>query len=341
MTNQITDVANFVETELSSAFLSTDLTANVLSTGGVSAPVWIVIDPENNAKREVIFFDGTITATAFSMTVIGNRGQSGSAAGAQDHASGTLVRLAPVAQQVDDLNDRITGHAHGGGTDGAQVDHEDLANAGTSRHREVGEIVVLAGSTIPAGALECNGQEVSRTTWADLYAAIGDTWGAGDGSTTFNVPDLRDRVLLGRSATKALGDTGGAETHALTTAEMPTHDHTVGATTPTGVSTPTTGHTHDQGDLHALITLESNYLKLQRINVATYNRNYRTSSTLSQSQVNANETTATDVRGDTGGPSATSSHTHGSHTHSVSSTGSGDAHTNMQPWAAGLAVIFG
>jgi microcystin-dependent protein len=54
-----------------------------------------------------------------------------------------------------------------------------------------------SGATIPVGWLECDGSAVSRTTYADLFAAISTTWGAGDGSTTFNLPDCRGRTAIG------------------------------------------------------------------------------------------------------------------------------------------------
>lgn len=60
-----------------------------------------------------------------------------------------------------------------------------------------GLIFAYAGSSIPTGWLDCDGSAVSRTTYADLFTAIGTTWGAGDGSTTFNIPDLRSATLRG------------------------------------------------------------------------------------------------------------------------------------------------
>lgn len=61
----------------------------------------------------------------------------------------------------------------------------------------VGEVVFTATASAPTGYLKCNGAAVSRTTYADLFAAIGTTYGAGDGSTTFNVPDLRGEFIRG------------------------------------------------------------------------------------------------------------------------------------------------
>ena len=81
------------------------------------------------------------------------------------------------------------------------------------------------------GWLLCNGQEVSRTTYARLFAAISTTYGTGDGSTTFTLPDFQDRVLLGVSGTKGLGWTGGQEAVTLTVAQIPPHTHPIASNT--------------------------------------------------------------------------------------------------------------
>lgn len=95
----------------------------------------------------------------------------------------------------------------------------------------IGSVIPTARSSAPTGFLLCDGAAVSRTTYADLFAAIGTTYGAGDGSTTFNVPNGKGRVLVGRDAAQTefdtLGETGGAKTHTLTEAEMPAHTHTI------------------------------------------------------------------------------------------------------------------
>ena len=99
---------------------------------------------------------------------------------------------------------------------------------------EVGSVVLYTKSTAPSGYLLCNGQAVSRTTYASLFAVIGTTYGAGNGSTTFNVPNLSGRTVIGTSSTYTLASTGGAETHVhatknhtLTIAEMPKHNHKI------------------------------------------------------------------------------------------------------------------
>ena len=69
-----------------------------------------------------------------------------------------------------------------------------------------------SSASVPSGFLECNGAAVSRSTYSALFAIVGTTYGAGDGATTFNVPDLQDNVAVGKSGTKALASTGGANT---------------------------------------------------------------------------------------------------------------------------------
>ena len=92
----------------------------------------------------------------------------------------------------------------------------------------VGVVQMWAGASAPSGWLLCQGQAVSRTTYAALFAVCGTAYGAGNGSGTFNLPDLRARMPLGLNSTgtfNALGKTGGEENHTLTTAEMASHTH--------------------------------------------------------------------------------------------------------------------
>ncbi len=68
-----------------------------------------------------------------------------------------------------------------------------------------GTIIQFAGKTIPDGYLSCNGALVSRTQFADLFAAIGTTWGTGDGKTTFRLPNMHHRFLEGTTTTSEVG----------------------------------------------------------------------------------------------------------------------------------------
>lgn len=115
-----------------------------------------------------------------------------------------------------------------------------------------GAMLDFAGAAAPSGWLLCDGAAVSRTTYAALFAIVGTTYGGGNGSTTFNLPDLRGRVTAGKDdmggsaanrLTSAggvsgvtLGAAGGEQVHTLTTAEMPQHNHTAPVSTPTGTA---------------------------------------------------------------------------------------------------------
>lgn len=91
----------------------------------------------------------------------------------------------PVCATNPSANNQLTNKAY--------VDAEILANLPVP----TATILPYGGSTIPSGYLVCNGAAVSRTTYAGLFAKIGTTYGAGDGSTTFNLPDMRDRYPIG------------------------------------------------------------------------------------------------------------------------------------------------
>lgn len=129
----------------------------------------------------------------------------------------------------------------------------------------VGDIKVITENTLPAGWLYCNGAAVSRTTYAALFSFFGLRYGSGDGSTTFNVPDYRGRALYGKGNMggvapagrvtiafdeTGLGNAGGAETHTLTTSEIPSHTHT-GTTDSGGIDHTHTGTTGSGGVDHS------------------------------------------------------------------------------------------
>jgi microcystin-dependent protein len=73
-------------------------------------------------------------------------------------------------------------------------------------------IVPWSTASAPTGFLECDGAAVSRSTYSALFAVVGTTYGTGDGSSTFNLPNLSDNVAMGKSGTKAVASTGGANT---------------------------------------------------------------------------------------------------------------------------------
>ena len=105
----------------------------------------------------------------------------------------------------------------------------------------------FAGTSAPTSWVACDGSAISRSTYATLFAAIGTTWGSGDGSTTFNVPDLRGMFVRG-TGTNATGSSSGAvgpsvgayaadtylnHSHTATSTDSG-HTHTIGSTGPNG-----------------------------------------------------------------------------------------------------------
>ena len=177
-----------------------------------------------------------------------------------------------------------------------------------------GQVISFAGSTLPTGWLPCDGSAVSRTDYAELFAAIGTTWGPGDGSLTFNVPDLQGRTVVGTGigtglTARTLADTGGEEAHALVLAENGPHGHTI----------TDTGHVHavtDPGHDHPGVTADSFVMDgagTEYVNTA------------GDKGVVATDT-ATNTTGLTVDSATTSI--------VVDSSGSGTPHENMQPFAA-------
>jgi len=124
-------------------------------------------------------------------------------------------------------------HSNGAGqggnlTDGTLFDHQSVI-ATFEQVFPVGSIFLWGGTraTITEYALECDGSAVSRTTFSDLFDIVGTQFGVGDGSTTFNLPDLDGKFGRGAPNADDSGDTGGADTVTLTGAQsgMPAHSH--------------------------------------------------------------------------------------------------------------------
>lgn len=177
----------------------------------------------------------------------------------------------------------------------------------------IGAMLPYAGSSAPSGWLLCNGASVLRDDYPALYAVCGTTYGSVDG-THFNLPNLQNRVPVGSGGTYSRGGTGGAATVALTTANLPAHDHGASSShthTTSGTAASVSDHTHPTG----LPSAGSGGV------VATGSTSY--------AQVGSGSTSAA------GGHTHTTSGTaaaDGVHTHT--SVGSGTAHENMPPYLA-------
>lgn len=194
----------------------------------------------------------------------------------------------------------------------------------------IGKIIPYTGSTIPEHFLACDGSAVSRETYSALFDVIGTTYGAGDGSSTFNVPDLSGRVVIGESTAHALASTGGESSHALIF--YPSHLHSV----------PAHGHGNDFAfatpSLAHSITTQPSF---------TYTRLNGTTNGIKQLGTGFNGRTNASMSQATGVGIADHAASACTMLGSIeecdemtsSSTGSGDAHNNMMPYIALVYLI--
>ena len=226
----------------------------------------------------------------------------------QTNVSGALVAASLAAGAGQSINEISADGTLSDNSDSAVPTEKavktyvDAAIAGASSGGgfSTGDIKATMATGEPAGWLFMNGQAVSRTgDTADLFALFGTSYGSGDGSTTFNLPDARGRVLaavdnlggvsanvVADSAADSIGGQQGAETHALTVAEMPAHSHGMDSA---GAHSHSFNIGSDDGE-------SPDGFDKQNESDGTFNTN-----------------------------------TAGDHTHNIHNTGGGQAHNNMQP----------
>ena len=281
--------------------IATALTQSVATTGvsSMTGPLKLAI--------------GSAAAPALTLASDTTTGFYNSAAGSWTYVTSgsTIMTIAPSGVTIGTLtvtNLTVTG------------------SFSVAANRIVGEMVDYGGAAAPSLWLLAFGQAISRSTYASLFAAIGTTFGAGDGLTTFNVPDARGRVIAGADnmggsaanrltttsgmTTGNLGGTGGAETITLTTATMPQHNHSV--TDP--------GHAHgnsDPGHAHTVSSTSS-------LNYAAGGSSLNNpSGATSTGTAAANITVLSNTTGIT-----------------IGNTGTGNAHINVQPTLVMNKIIY-
>jgi microcystin-dependent protein len=255
-------VADF-ETQLSSA-VAVGATSFTLKSAtdddGVALPTGLYYFTVDNGSTQKEYLAGTLTGTSVASVVSVSRQGVETSGASKKHRVGASVIITDFLtykKYMDEIS--VAGAPDASTTTKGvlEVPTTSEVNAGTSVGGTgaklavttdallasdygllllglVGSIIPTARASAPTGFLLCDGSAVSRTTYAALFSAIGTVYGVGDGSTTFNVPNMQGRVPVGRDSGQTefdtLGETGGAKTHTLTEAELASHSHALAGT---------------------------------------------------------------------------------------------------------------
>lgn len=389
-----------VNTTITTGVNDSATTINVASVTGwpTSFPYYAVIDP-GTAKEEKVRVTNIST---LQLTVV--RAQDDTTAVSHDSAAAIYpVFTAIEADEANQIASVMTTKGDIISTDGTTINR--LAVGGTNTHvlqvdstatngikwgqvatagiadnavtlaklaSALQEFLVPTGSinawstnTAPTGWQLCDGTAVSRTTYAALYAVIGTTYGSGDGSTTFNLPDLKGKVIVGRDSAQTefdtLAETGGAKTVTLSSTEIPSHTHSIDHDHPSATTSPADlSHTHtfsgtvagDGAHTHTITISDPghghnfDYSAVNRTSggastsvvgpvgsAATFPVNNNTTGITASSASAIHSHT---YSGTTSAMSANSTHSHtldvAAFTGNSGSTGSGGAHNNLQPY---------
>lgn len=313
---------------LQTAIDNSDDTLEVTSTSRLPN-VPFIVSIERGTVREEACLVTAKTATTLTVT----RGFDGTNPTAHDvgalveHTTVALdYREAGVVPLTEEERDSLEGEDL---WDGRVIFNQDSGRVevaypggGWDQILPTGAIIPFGGTVVPAGFLVANGQAVSRTDYAALFALIGTTFGSGDGSTTFNLPDLRQRMPLGKGDSgvgSVLGETGGSLNHTHT---QPSHRHTGPSHSHTNPNTSAAGsHFHTQGPTSTTGAHTHTNPRTGNASVGGLNPDAGTSGLLSQTDATHSH------GGSTVGP-ADPAH---QHDHPQGNTGSAGAHSHSNP----------
>ena len=197
--------------------------------GGIAAGTTLTMGSVASGPSANAWLSGDLPDLALNLVL--PKGDPGSG---DSHTWGVVKQEAPLLVQLDGTVTQVGASTLVGGLALEQrvlvvrLGSELVVVGAQSGGLPVGSVTDYTGAVAPSGWLLCQGQTISRTTYARLYSVIGTNFGAGDGSTTFNLP-AAGRVSVGRDPLQAefatLGSVGGAKAHVLADGEMPVHDH--------------------------------------------------------------------------------------------------------------------
>lgn len=230
MTAQETHVANSYESTIVGNLASGATTINVTSTTGTpSIPFYVVIDPDNDAKREVVLVDSTKNATQLNLSASSKRGQDGSTD--TSHEDGAVIGIYPVAALWTDINDRVDSAYTAGGTDVAVADGGTGASTAADARSNLGaaadaDVVKLTGSQTVAGV----------KTFSDAATLSSGATVAGEVNMQDN---LLTRPLLKDYGEEVATDSDSGATHTIDLTTGNVHDLTLTANCTLTFSNPT------------------------------------------------------------------------------------------------------
>lgn len=200
--------------------------SNIIGLESIITAINNMIDPAvQNAKFDKTYraVVSAINDSSVTIKLHGKEYQIPNQAG--DYVVGQVVKVKIPLNNFSDI------YIEGSGTGSGSVTGDTLP---------IGSVIEFPSNNIPDNWLLCNGQEVSREEYSELFRAIGTTWGAGNGKTTFNLPTKEGLVTVGQKEGDTdfypLGKTGGEKQHTLIINEMPSHNHTISFKTSWGAT---------------------------------------------------------------------------------------------------------